>query len=93
MLSDKERLGYLADFGGPATVAGDDILALYEFEFIESNGVESYAPVLVCRTSDVSDVEHGDPVTVAGNANDYTVAGVQPDDAGFTTLVLEEVPA
>ncbi len=56
-------------------------------DFVEIGEVETYAPVFICRTSDVSDVSHGAKLTISGVI--YTVRGVQDDGTGLMRLILE----
>jgi hypothetical protein len=88
MFSDVELAGYLADFGQPVVVDGVTITAVFRRQFVESLDVEGERPTLLCRSSDVSSVVHGDAVTV--NAASYTVYGIEPRDDGLTLLILKE---
>lgn len=63
------------------------INGIFGMEYVEIKGVETYAPVFDCATSDVSDASHGAKLTI--DAVIYTVRGVQPDGTGLTRLVLE----
>ena len=49
--------------------------------------VANVQPQLQCATSDVSAADKGDAITV--NSVSYTVAEVQADGTGVTTLILE----
>ena len=48
--------------------------------------VETSSPEFTCKTSDVPGVAHGNEITI--NNKVYKVIGVQPDNAGLTTLIL-----
>lgn len=60
---------------------------IFDKDYVEINGVESYSPVFDCATPDVSDATHGAKLTI--NSVVYTVRGVQPDGTGMTRLILE----
>lgn len=63
--------------------------AIFERAFVESQGIEGFRPVLICRTGDVSSVVNGWTVTLGTTGGDYTVVGKQLSGDGMTTLVLE----
>lgn len=87
--SAADRLSILTACGGvTAVVEGDSITAVFDHGYAEVQGIESEAPLLMCRTSDVASVAHGDAVTV--NSTSYAVRGIQNDGTGVTILVLEE---
>lgn len=50
-------------------------------------GMAGTQPVALARSADVVDVAVGCAITI--NAVDYTVAELQPDGTGITTLTLE----
>lgn len=51
-------------------------------------GVESTSPSILCRTSDISGVKHGDTLVISGTT--YYITGVQPDGTGITRLMLSK---
>lgn len=63
------------------------INGIFDREYVEINGVESYSPVFICQSSDVPNANHGARMTI--NSIVYTVVGVQPDGAGISMLILE----
>lgn len=72
--------------GTPKTVNGL-FSAPYRAESIDTVGLESSAPIVTLRASDVVGVTHGDGLRISGT--DYTVAGIHPDGQGLITLVLQ----
>jgi len=91
--TDADLSVFLADFGVVVTLAGNtEITAIFD-SFPESvsllqSSIDSNEPQLVCRTSDVQSVEHGDSLTVRSET--YIVRGISSDGTGLTTLTLEK---
>jgi len=76
---------FFADFGIDATVAGVQILGVFDKAYQERFGVVSgSAPVLIVPST--VNATEGDAVVVSGNS--YKVASVEPDGTGLTVLVL-----
>jgi len=80
----------LADFGESVTIGGAAKTVIFSNEF-ESQSVfglevESAAPVLTCKTTDVSAVVHG--TAVVARSTNYTVRQIQSDGTGITLLML-----
>lgn len=50
--------------------------------------IESTDPQVVVKTSDVSDIEHGNNLVISSTT--YYVIGIQPDGTGLTTLILSK---
>lgn len=50
--------------------------------------ISTVTPTLMCRTSDVADLEQDDELTVQGIA--HTIADIQQDGTGMTLLVLHK---
>lgn len=48
--------------------------------------VEATAPQVVVKTSDISGIAHGNPLTI--NSTTYYVIGIQQDGTGLTTIIL-----
>jgi len=94
--TDDMRLQFLKDFGVTDatftdTSAGSSstITALLRNEYVEVQvdgevGVESSAPFISARSSDVPSVAQGDTIAVSGTT--YTVVEVMPDDEGMVDL-------
>ena len=93
---DAMRLELLEDWGTSstfgATSAGSTatITALLKREYFEESAgettVQSSQPVAVVRTSDVSNVAHGDTLAISGTT--YSIVEVSPDNEGLTQLRL-----
>lgn len=60
---------------------------IFDREFVEINGKESYSPVFNYASGGLCDVDKGAKLTVDGAV--YTVQGNQPDGTGMTRLILE----
>ena len=90
------RLQFLKDFGVTDATFTDTsagttatITALLRNEYVEVEvdgevGVESSAPFITCRSSDVPSIAQGDTIDVSGTT--YTVVEVMPDNVGMTEL-------
>lgn len=78
----------LADFGVSATIGGVAVTGIFDNGYAAALGglVAGRTPTLLLPTAAASPAL-GDPVTVGGAT--YTVAEIQPDGTGVTTLVLE----
>ena len=88
--TDADRLALLkGDDEETFTVAGVQIIAVFDALYSEPFEVESNAPRLVARTSDVADVAHGDTVIRELDSTEYQVANIQPDSQGMTIIRLE----
>ena len=75
----------------------DSVAAIYETvtiygrfgkDYVEVHGAESYAPLFLCRESDVSGVTNQSSITI--NSVNYNVIEPQPDGTGLIRLVLHE---
>jgi len=94
--TEADRAIYLdtADFGVTVTKADATTFSgIWDLRFtlIQPNGLtiglESAEPRLMARTSDVSTLAHGDALTIQSIG--YVVRGIEPDNLGMTTLVME----
>ena len=94
---DEMRLELLEDFGVSATytdtsaASSSTVTVLFrsDFEVVDVGGgvsVESSAPVLHVRSSDVSSIAQGDTFVV--DSTTYTVTSVEPDNEGMTVCRL-----
>lgn len=81
--------GMLDALGEPVVVDGKTIMGIYDHQFVETQQIVGDRPVVICLTSDVSNVLSGAQVTA--DETDYTVAVPQPDGSGLTTLILEAI--
>ena len=94
--TDDMRLQFLKDFGVTDATFTDTsagttatITALLRNEYVEVEvdgevGVESSAPFITCRSSDVPSIAQGDTIAVSGTT--YTVVEVMPDNEGMVDL-------
>ena len=80
---------FVADFATTATVGGISISGILDREYAEVNGVEGYAPTLLCKESDTSSIPVGAVISVAGQS--YKVMAKRPDGTGMTTIILEVI--
>ncbi|RLC36254.1 hypothetical protein DRH27_05480 [Candidatus Falkowbacteria bacterium] len=81
-----DRSGYLATFGEVVTIGGGTCTAIFDYEYVEVNEVESKQPALTVLSTDATDAGHGDAVTVRGVG--YTIISIQADGTGLVLLVL-----
>ena len=91
--ADRAALFDVTEFGEAAIWNSTVVNGLFENEFAavaDAAGVavESSRPVFTCRSTDITAITHGDAITI--NSIGYTIAGIEPDDAGLTKLILEE---
>lgn len=82
-----DRLAMLADWGEQCVVAGSSVRGLLADDYVETLDISGNRPVLLIRTADVT-ATYGAAVIVGSTS--YTVAAIQPDSEGFTTLILSE---
>lgn len=76
----------MATFGEAVTVDGVAITAIFDHDYVEVQGVESRAPLVLAITSEVSAATYDDDVIVRGVT--YQIKSIQNDGQGMTTLVL-----
>lgn len=78
-----------AQFGEPVTIAGAPVTAIFEGGYIAALDVQSTAPALRCRASDIATVAVGATVVRAGVT--YLVRSIEPvaPDEIERRLVLE----
>ena len=85
-----EAWGVSSTFTDTSASSASTITAMLKREYFEESAgettVQSSQPVAVVRTSDVSNVAHGDTLAVSGTT--YTVVEVSPDNEGLTQLRL-----
>ena len=95
--TEADRAIYLdtADFGVTVTKAdASSFSAIWDLRFIliQPNGLsvgyESAEPRLMARTTDVSSLSHGDTLTIQSVS--YVLRGIEPDNLGMTTLLMEK---
>ena len=93
---DAMRLELLEDWGVSSTFtdtsasSASTITAMLKREYFEESAgettVQCSQPVAVVRTSDVSNVAHGDTLAISGTT--YSIVEVSPDNEGLTQLRL-----
>ena len=93
---DAMRLELLEDWGVSSTFtdtsasSASTITAMLKREYFEESAgettVQSSQPVAVVRTSDVSNVAHGDTLAISGTT--YSIVEGSPDNEGLTQLRL-----
>jgi hypothetical protein len=78
-----------AQFGEPVTIAGSPVTAIFDGGYIAALDVQSTAPALRCRASDIAAVAVGATVARAGVS--YVVRAIEPvaPDELEKRLVLE----
>ena len=86
-----DRTAMLADYGTTVTKADTSTFTgIFDNDFlavdVDESEVESSEPTLLARTADVSNLAHGDTLTIS--AVSYTVRGIQPDGTGMTQIML-----
>jgi|SRR3989304_1157905 len=60
-----------------------------DFKVVDlSTGIESAAPAVTCKSSDVASVKHNDTFVI--NSVTYYVSGIQQDGTGITILILSK---
>lgn len=80
----------LAEFSVPATLPGGQVVpVIFDNNYDGGLGglMESSLPTIMGATSQLSALDHGSVVSIAGVS--WAVAGVQPDGTGMTRLMLE----
>ncbi len=72
-----------------ATVAGGDLLGVFDAAYGESFGISGTTPVLLCDDTDLADlaVVAGDTVTIGSDS--YTVSRIEADGTGMSRLILD----
>ena len=76
------------ELGTDATYKGTTIKIDFRKDFIEVEGVETYAPQAICLSEDIEGVTHADTITI--ESIEYNIIGIQPDKNGMTILILSE---
>ena len=90
--SDADRECMLRGLGGVTLSAPlGTFVGLLDRDFVGLGDVpiESTAPRITCRSSDVARLGITEGTTLTVEAAAYIVRGVQPDGVGMTTLIVE----
>lgn len=80
-----------SDFAVTATLFGGSTIDVLFYENyldqeVFDHEIETYAPYVRCKTSDVTSVVHGTILTI--NAINYKVAEIQKQDDGLETILI-----
>lgn len=67
------------------------INGIIDKEYIETNDMQGYNPVLTCKTLDLSSLTRGD--IIERGKEIYTFIYQEPDGTGMSRVILEEVSA
>lgn len=92
MLDDWDEVIFTPDDSYPTrTDKTIKINGIFDREYIELNGMESFKPVFVGSTSDLENAKHkkGNSM-IEFNSTKYKVVDVEPDGTGITMLRLQE---
>lgn len=70
---------------------GLEINVIFDNQFVVViEDVEDTAPAITVADTDVLSMAHGDIFTDMDTSITYNVVGIQPDNTGFTVLILSE---
>lgn len=91
LISDLATYFDANDFADTATFshaggATTNISVIFDNDYLASLGVETSAPIALCKSSDVESAAHNDTLTISGTV--YRITGIHPDGSGITTLIL-----
>jgi len=90
--SDVNDGTWTADGGSYYKAAPNSIVGIFDNGYVSAGvdvEVESSSPTFRCESSKVSEVAHGDRLSI--DDVDYVVRGSEPDGVGMTFLILEAV--
>lgn len=82
----EEASDFLLDFGVDAVISAGTVKVILDNAAHFALGVENTVPTVVGAASDLSSVDKGDAVSIAGT--NYTVSHPPLSDGVMTTLVL-----
>lgn len=87
--SDADRLAYLQALGEQITVNGQSLWAVADNAYVDVLDLAAGTrPQAIVRSSDVPAIAPGQTVVMQGTQ--YSVAEIQPDGTGMTTLILRK---
>lgn len=69
--------------------SGKVIRGIIDRDYVETNGIAAYEPVITCKTSDVKYFERGDHIEYGKSIFKYVYS--QPDGTGMSRLILNIV--
>jgi len=90
--SDEDRLELLEELGESLSLDGRELFGIFDVEYLEDlegPGIASSAPMVTCRSSDVSHVVQG-AVLKRISGDQYKVRELEPDGTGMTLLRLRD---
>lgn len=74
------------DFGIAITIDGSSVIAIFDHEYVEVNGVDSRRPVIQFESAAKSGAAQGDAVVI--NSINYVIEVIEPDGQGLTSAIL-----
>jgi hypothetical protein len=87
--SDADRLAYLQAVGEQISVNGQTLWAVPDNAYVDVLDLAAGTrPQAIVRTADVPNIAPGQTVVMQGTQ--YSVAEIQPDGTGMTTLILQK---
>lgn len=88
--TDSDRRVFVSsdEFGVEVTIGASTFDAIFDHEFVESNGMSAEKPVIHCLESDLSGVSLN--ATAVINSTNYYVREIQRDGTGMAMAILEE---
>lgn len=72
-----------------ATILGVDVAGQFKRPYVESGDTGGYRPVFFCASADIPAGAKKKTGVVIDSVN-YTIAYMEPDGNGFTSIVLEK---
>lgn len=75
------------DFAVSAIIGAASVEGIFDRQYVEVNGMESYRPTFLCAAADVAAIARGAAINVEGAA--FELAEQQPDGTGMVLLILE----
>jgi len=86
--ADRRQFFNSDDFGVEVTIGASTFDAIFDHEYVETNGMGSHKPVLHCLESDLSAVAIDAVASVSGT--NYIVKEIQKDGTGMAMAILEK---
>lgn len=79
---------FFNEFAIVIRINGEDITAIFSDMFVDAEGIASSNPRIIVKTQELVDVHKQDDVEI--NETTYSVASIEPDGTGITTIFLEK---
>lgn len=86
--SEEDRQAMLRDFGAEVSGPRGAFRAIFDREFIETDGIEQDAPVLTATAADAGGLRKGAILRIDGET--FLVRRLEPDGTGMVRVVLEQ---